>query len=106
MRHKVYVLYAFVRLADEYVDNPAEGSDPKERLEQFRDQFNAAWKGLRVTSPLSQEENKVIHTFVALAKNESFEKPWIDGFFTSMEWDIWRTRRIRISPHIFLALQT
>lgn len=36
---KVMVLYAFVRIPDEYVDNPAPGSDPKILLTTWKDNW-------------------------------------------------------------------
>ena len=36
---KVMVLYAFVRIPDEYVDNPVSGSDPKALLTEWKDNW-------------------------------------------------------------------
>lgn len=79
IRHKVYVLYAFVRLADEIVDNPE--SNPAEELKKFRENFEVCWE-------TNKSHNIVIHTFTKLAKEYDFEKKWIDAFLDSMEMDL------------------
>jgi hypothetical protein len=42
VREDVAVLYAFVRIPDEYVDNPV--TDPEESLMSFWGEFDKAWK--------------------------------------------------------------
>lgn len=39
IRDAVFVLYAFVRIPDEYVDNPAPDSNPKQQLEEWRSEW-------------------------------------------------------------------
>ncbi|MFN7160029.1 MAG: phytoene/squalene synthase family protein [Candidatus Gracilibacteria bacterium] len=81
IRHNVYVLYAFVRLADEIVDNPSE--DPRSALKQFRSEFENCWSTGKST-------NIVILTFTKLAHKFDFEKQWVDAFLDSMEMDLWK----------------
>ena len=41
IRPKVHALYGFVRVPDEWVDNPAPGSDVGAKLRSFREQLIA-----------------------------------------------------------------
>ncbi len=86
IRGQVYILYAFVRLADEYVDNPTSGQDPKASLEVFQTFFEQAWAGKELVE--DTEDAIVVNTFVELAKKVGFEKGWVDAFFASMAMDV------------------
>ncbi len=78
IKEQVYVLYAFVRKADNLVD-----STPQDVMgfNDFVSQFNAAWSN----KPVSDD---IISEFVALAKEKSLKKEWIDSFLFSMQMDI------------------
>jgi len=43
IRDEVFVLYAFVRIPDEFVDNPEKGTDPKEKLIAWKKDWNDAY---------------------------------------------------------------
>lgn len=75
---KVSTLYAFVRVADDYVD--ALPPD-MEAFMQFRSDFELAWSGDSVNRP-------VIDNFVRLAKEHHFEQSWIDAFLNAMQSDL------------------
>jgi phytoene synthase len=78
IRKDVFILYAFVRKADNYVDSvPQDVSG----FYQFKERFNDAWSG-SVTSDI------VVDSFVTLAKEKKFNKAWVDAFLSSMEMDI------------------
>lgn len=79
IRHRVYILYAFVRLADELVDNPI--SEPTTALHTFREHFTTCWEH-------GDTEERIISIFVRMAKELHFEKSWIDAFLDSMEMDL------------------
>lgn len=79
IRDKVYVLYAWVRQADELVDNPQ--TDPRVALAQFRSSFEKAWK-------TEHSDDVVTNAFIRLAKALKFEKSWCDAFLDSMESDL------------------
>lgn len=82
IRKNVFILYAFVRQADNYVDQIPQN---KKGFYHFKNQFNQAWNG-------KETGNIVIDSFVVLAKEKHFEKKWIDAFLDSMEMDL--TKRI------------
>lgn len=84
LQDRVALLYAFVRLADEYVDNPVE--DPATKLGAFRATFDAQWQHNCQDTDVMPEA--LIAAFVHMAQAEHFEKAWIDAFFDSMEEDI------------------
>jgi 15-cis-phytoene synthase len=78
IRKNVFILYAFVRQADNFVDQI-----PQDRtgFYNFRHRFEDAWNG-------KQTDDIVIDSFVLLAKEKNFEKSWIDAFLDSMEMDL------------------
>jgi len=78
IRKNVFILYAFVRQADNYVDQiPQDRSG----FYDFKDRFERAWQD-EVTKDI------VVDSFVLLAKEKNFEKSWIDAFLDSMEMDL------------------
>lgn len=85
IRHNVFILYAFVRLADEFVDNPEEGSNPEVALSTFEQLFYREWEE-------ENTSNSVVSAFVRLAKSHSFQKEWVEAFFASMKMDLYKTR--------------
>ena len=78
IRRKVFILYAFVRQADDYVDQVPQDKDG---FYDFIDLFEKAWCG-------EETGNIVIDSFVFLAKKHQFQKSWIDAFLKSMEMDL------------------
>jgi phytoene synthase len=78
IKQQVFDLYAFVRVADDYVDSiPADTAS----YEHFKGEYYAALKG----APTS---NEVITRFVALQQSANFEQVWVDAFFASMDSDM------------------
>jgi phytoene synthase len=74
----VFILYAFVRQADNYVDQIPQDHDGFYR---FVDQFEKGWKS-------EKTGNIVVDSFVILAKRHDFKKSFIDAFLHSMEMDL------------------
>lgn len=78
IRQNVFILYAFVRQADNYVDQIPQDS---QGFYHFVNLFEKGWRG-------EKTQNIVVDSFVVLAKNLDFEKHWIDAFLASMEMDL------------------
>jgi len=78
IRRKVFILYAFVRKADNFVDQIPQDKDGFYR---FIQEFEKGWKG-------EHTGDIVVDSFVIMAKNHAFEKSWIDAFLHSMEMDL------------------
>lgn len=78
IRSKVFILYAFVRKADNLVDLIPQD---KKGFYKFVDDFENCWNG-------EETGDIVIDSFVVLAKNNGFKKTWIDAFLKSMEMDL------------------
>ena len=82
IRKNVFILYAFVRQADNFVDQiPQDRSG----FYDFKNRFEEAWNG-------KETNDIVIDSFVLLAKEKNFEKSWINAFLDSMEMDL--TKRV------------
>ena len=78
IRKNVFILYAFVRKADNYVDQIPQD---EEGFYAFRERFERGWNG-------AETGDIVVDSFVLLAKEKQFEKSWIDSFLDSMEMDL------------------
>jgi len=78
VKKEVFILYAFVRTADDYVDQIPQD---EKAFRLFCDNFNQAWQG-------NLSKNYIIDDFVQLAKEKNFKKEWIDNFLTSMASDL------------------
>lgn len=71
-------LYAFVRVADDFVDSvPSQGTE----FESFYQEYLKAFAGAR-------SQNKIIQDFVELEQKYKFEHAWVSGFFEAMRSDL------------------
>lgn len=82
VRTEVFVLYAFVRTADNFVDSVPQ--KPKEFF-AFRKEYEDALIRGGSTDP-------IVHTFVRLSVEREFDPRWADAFFHSMALDL--TKRV------------
>jgi phytoene synthase len=77
-RRDVFTLYAFVRVADDFVDRRPQLSS---EYVEFKADFAAACSGERARSP-------VVARFVELQRRKGLERPWVDAFFEAMDADL------------------
>jgi len=77
IRENVFTLYAFVRIADDYVDQAKQNP---QKIKQFKKLYKDAESG-RETSEI------VINNFIKLKKEKGFAKKWIDAFLEAMIQD-------------------
>lgn len=77
IKNKVFQLYAFVRLADDFVDRQEQDAAG---FEQFVSDYQACLAGECV-------DNQVINEFVTLLGEAKFEPSWVEAFFDSMRSD-------------------
>ncbi|MGA1873567.1 MAG: phytoene/squalene synthase family protein [Thermoplasmatota archaeon] len=78
VREDVFILYSFVREADNFVDAVPQ---KKEEFCEYFEKFCKAWEG-------EESNDLVLDSFVEMAKRKKFEKEWIEGFLRSMEMDL------------------
>ncbi len=78
VKEDVSILYAFVRVVDDFVD-----SLPQKEKEFFKfyNNFKKSWDG-------ELSGNQVIDDFVSLAKEKEFLLEWIEAFFKAMKSDL------------------
>jgi phytoene synthase len=78
IREDVFVLYSFVRKADDFVD-----SVPQMEVEfnRMREDYHQALDGAR-------SGDVVVDSFVKLMEKRSFEEGWVDAFLRSMSMDL------------------
>ena len=81
VRDEVSVLYAFVRVADNYVDSQPQD---REGFFRFRENYRRAMAG-------TPADNPIIDPFVELSKLRDFDPAWTEAFLTSMEMDLEKT---------------
>ena len=81
VRRDVTVLYAFVRVADDFVD-----AVPQKAVElaRFRERYRSAQSGLA-------SGDRIIDDFVQLACRKGFDAHWTEAFLHSMELDLHRS---------------
>ncbi len=82
MRNDVFILYGFVRVADNLVD-----AIPQDAVGFAR--FVARYRAALVGTPA---EDPILDDFVALSKRLAFDPVWTDAFLASMEADL--TKRL------------
>ncbi len=87
IRDRVHALYGFLRVPDEWVDNPIPGSEGSrvERLRAYRDEFLRGMDGVCPTDPVLRAFCKVAHD-VALSVQEPMR------FLDAMEIDLFKCR--------------
>lgn len=78
VRNDVFILYGFVRTADDYVDVVPQ---QKKAFNSFIKTYKKALKGKKAN-------NIVIDSFVDLIKRKKFSLKWIDAFLHSMSMDL------------------
>ena len=81
IRNDVFICYAFVRKADDLVDQPPIN---KEEFYQFKDNYEQAKQGI-TTGDI------VIDSFVDLERRKKFDPAWTKAFINSMEMDLTKT---------------
>lgn len=86
VRDDVYLLYGFVRVADNYVDQiPQDGAG----FEAFVSRYNAAMAGTPADDP-------IIDGFVELSHRREFDPAWTDAFLHSMRMDLHKKRHVTL----------
>ena len=80
VREEVFILYAFVRVADNHVDAIPQDADGFAR---FRERYTTAVQGEITGDP-------VVDSFVQLASLRNFDPLWTEAFFKSMEMDLYK----------------
>lgn len=81
VRRDVFILYSFLRKADDYVDSIPQDV---EGFYRFKENYLEAKKGVIV-------DDVVINSFVQLAHRRNFKNEWVDAFLNSMEMDIYKS---------------
>ena len=83
LRDDVFALYAFVRTADNFVDQPP-GLQDAAGFGRLRERYASAAAGRPDGDP-------VIDSFIELAARKRFRAAWVEAFLDAMEQDLTRT---------------
>lgn len=86
IKQDVFDLYAFVRVADDYVDSIPQQS---KEFYSFKEDYYQSLKA-------GSSNNIVIGKFIGLQRKLNFEQSWVDAFFFSMEQDLTKSEYINI----------
>ncbi len=78
VREEVSILYAFVRTADDMVDE----------LPQRGEEFYSFCEKWRTALQKGGCNDPIIAPFIDLSLKRSFDFEWVESFFRSMEWDL------------------
>lgn len=78
IRDDVFILYGFVRIADNYVDSVPQRPD---EFHSFVERYHSAMRG-------SATGDTIVDSFVELSQRTRFDPGWTDAFLHSMELDL------------------
>lgn len=78
VRSDIFILYGFVRVADDYVDTIPQD---KEAFHQFCDRYRKAF------NTGEKADDLVIDSFIDLIHRKNFDPEWVEAFLYSMELD-------------------
>ena len=78
VREDVFKLYAYVRTADDFVDDKPQRPD---KLNEMREKTFDNWEKGR-------SGDKVVDLFLEVARKRDFKKEWVKAFLDSMEMDL------------------
>ncbi len=81
VREDVFVLYGFVRVADDYVDSVPQDA---EGFVLFRNAYYRALNG-------EPSGYRIIDSFVELMQKRNLDATWVEAFLHSMELDLYKT---------------
>jgi phytoene synthase len=83
IRRRTHAIYGFVRVPDEWVDNPGELSltDRKQKLDEWRDSLHQGLEGVRPDHP-------VMRAFVDVVREAQIDVREADLFLDAMEADL------------------
>ncbi len=79
VRKDVFILYGFVRVADNYVDAIPQD---KAKFYAFRTAYETA------LSTQKKSGNYIIDSFIELQERKNFDKAWTEAFLDSMQHDL------------------
>lgn len=85
IRDDVFIFYAFVRLADEIVDNPVSDSDPTTELQTFCETWRSAYT-------TKESNNAVLNAFADVCHRHAIPLEYIDAFLFTMQQDLHKSR--------------
>ena len=83
LRDDVFALYAFVRTADNFVDQPP-GRQDGTGFDRFRERYASAATG-------SPDGDPVIDAFIEVAARKRFREAWVEAFLDAMAQDLTQT---------------
>ncbi|MFC1669958.1 phytoene/squalene synthase family protein [Spirochaetota bacterium] len=78
MKSDVFILYSFVRKADDFVDE----------IPQRADEFYRFWEAYKAALAGTKSNDLVINLFLDLLHRRSFDPEWVNAFMNSMEMDL------------------
>lgn len=81
VRKDVFILYSFLRKADDYVDSVPQ---QKEGFYEFKNLYKDSIDGKRTG-------NLILDSFAELAKRKNFDPTWGKAFLNSMEMDLYKS---------------
>ncbi len=82
LREDVFILYSFVRRADDFVDSVPQQA---EEFHSFRDKYLRALGG-------KPSGDVVVDSFVSMIRRRGIEQEWVDSFLSSMEMDLHKSK--------------
>jgi len=85
IRHAIWIFYAFFRYPDELVDNPPLGSDPANLLQNWSEEWKAAYQSGSSNNPILRAASQLFTEF-------SIPFEYADSFLEAMKTDTYKSR--------------
>lgn len=84
VKEDVFKLYAYVRKADDFVDESPQNA---EALQEYRQKTFDNWESGRT-------DDKIVNAFLEVAREKDFRKQWVEAFLNSMEKDLHKSNYV------------
>ncbi len=100
VRHDVFRLYSFVRVADDYVDE--QPAQPK-KLEELENRYKAAIADTNfesITHDWDDIDTRVVKNMVQVSRKYKFDPAWVPAFLEAMKSDITAKPRASIESSL------
>lgn len=88
IRRDVFLLYSFVRVADDYVDTIPPKAADFYRLREAWDRAKANRDFSTISGTSDSIDKRIINNIVHISRKYEFDPAWVDSFLDSMQADL------------------
>lgn len=100
VRQDVTKLYSFVRIADDYVDEPPVQPQKLRALHRKWQEAQKQEKFITTAKPNDSIDQRIIKNIMYLSEKYTFDNSWIEAFLVAMEQDITPPKHLKLSDSL------